>query len=146
MKSKKVFILVLALGILALVGAYWTGRANAQAVSSPTTIVDKLVERFSLNKDEVTGVFDEIHQEHQQQRQAYMESKLDEAVEDGVITAEQKQALSNKHREMQEKRNQEREEMQRWMEESGIDFGKLAPYKVGYGGRGFGGGPKLGGF
>ena len=49
-----------------------------------------------------------------------MEARLDRAVNDGVITANQKQALLNKHAEMQGKRNQMREEMQKWMEEKTI--------------------------
>jgi hypothetical protein len=87
----------------------------------------------------VSDVFDEVRQEHQQQRQADMEAKLDEAVSDGVITAEQKEALLEKQAEWQEKNRQMMEERQKWMEESDIDFEKLAPYRVGFGGKGFAG-------
>lgn len=124
-----------------LVGAFWAGKTTAQAIGSKQTLVDKLAERFNLNKDEVTGVFNELQEERQQQRQADMESKLDEAVNDGVITAEQKQVLLDKYAEMQkiqEQLNQKRKEMQQWMENSGIDFEKLAPYRIGFGGPGFG--------
>lgn len=145
-KISKLIIPAVALGALMFVGYLWTGKTTAQAIGPNQSVVDKLVERFGLNKDEVTGVFDEMHQERQQERQAYMESRLDQAVKDEVITADQKQALLNKHKEMQEKQKQLREEMQKWMEESGIDFEKLAPYRVGFGGPGFGRGHKFGGF
>jgi polyhydroxyalkanoate synthesis regulator phasin len=142
MKSKKIVIPALVLGGLMLIGLLWTGRAAAQAVVTNQPLVDKLVERFNLGKDEVAGVFDEIQQEHQQQRRAMMNSRLDEAVNDGVITADQKQAFLDKQVEMEERHRQEREEMRQWMEESGIDFEKLAPYRVGdgpgFGGRDFG--------
>ena len=129
----------LALVVLMLVGAFWAGKTTAQAVTSKQTVVDKLVERFNLNKDEVTGVFEEMRQEREQERLAYMEQRLDEAVKDGVITAEQKQALLDKEAEWQEKERELMEERRKWMDQSGIDFEKLAPYRVGFGGPGFGG-------
>ena len=90
---------------------------------------------------EAVDVFDEKHQERQQERQTQMEANLDEAVGDGVITAEQQQTLLDKRAEMQQERAQKREEMKTWREESGIDFEALAPYHAGYGGKGFGPGP-----
>jgi polyhydroxyalkanoate synthesis regulator phasin len=138
MQNKKIVIPALALGVLMLVGAFWVGKTTARAATSKQSVVDRLVERFNLNKDEVTGVFDEMQQERQQERQAQMESRLDEAVKDGVITTEQKQALLQKQVEWQERQREMMEERQKWMEESGIDFEKLAPYRVGFGGKGFG--------
>ena len=138
MKGKKIIISALALGVLMLLAVFWTGKTTAQAVVPNQSVVDKIVERFNLNKDEITGVFDEVHQERQQKMQAYMETRLDEVVKDGVITAEQKETFLKKQAEWQEKQRQLKEEMQKWMEESGIDFEKLAPYRVGCGGRGFG--------
>jgi polyhydroxyalkanoate synthesis regulator phasin len=129
---------ILALGGLMLVGAFWVVRTTVQAVGPNLSVVDRIVERFNLNKDEVTGVFEEMRQERQQQKQAYMEQRLNEAVEDGVITTEQKQAFLQKQVEWQERQRELMEERQKWMEESGIDFEKLAPYKVGFGGKGFG--------
>lgn len=136
-------ILIVGLILVGLAGVV----TGADAFNQP--VVDKLVERFNLNEDEVAGVFDEARQERrqemQEQRQEHMEERLDEAVGDGVITADQKQALLNKRAEMQEKREQLREEMRTWMDENGFDCETLAPYCVGYGGRGFGPG-KVRGF
>lgn len=153
MKNEKVkiknlvVISAIVLGGLVLAGTLWAGKTTAQAISPNQSVVGKLVERFNLNKDEVTGVFDEVWEERQQKMQAYMESRLDEAVKDGVITAEQKEAFLKKQAEWQEKQRQLREEMRKWMEESGIDFEKLAPYRIGFGGpRGFGKGGHFGGF
>lgn len=134
------FIPVLALGVLTVGSILMTGRVMAETTSSTKqSFIDRLIQRFNLNKDEVTGVFDEMQQERQQERKAYMEGRFDEAVKDGVITADQKQALLNKHAEMQQKQTQLREEMKTWMEQSGIDFEKLAAYRVGFGGPGFAG-------
>lgn len=134
------------LGILMLAGILWTGKAmTVRAVESNQSIVDRLVVRFNLNQDEVKGVFNEEQQERQQKMQAEKESRLDEAVKDGAITAEQKEALLKKEAEWQEKNKQLMEERQKWMEESGIDFEKLASYRVGFGGPGgMRGGPGFG--
>ena len=131
-------ILVVGLALIGLVGVV----TGADAFNQP--VVDKLVEKFDLNEDEVVGVFDEIHQERLQQKQEQMEAGLDEAVAAGVITSDQKQALLDKQAEMQQEREQQREEMRQWREESGIDFEALAPYKGGCGGRGFGPGERHG--
>ena len=142
-------ILIVGLALIGLVGTGWvfTERVlatEADAFNQP--VVDKLVERFDLNEEEVVGVFDEMHQERQQERQAQMEAGLDDAVAAGVITSDQKQALLDKQAEMQEKHEQLREEMKTWRDESGIDFEALAPYHVGCGGRGFGKMHGFGGF
>ena len=97
------------------------------------------MDKVGLKEEEVTGVFNEMHQERQQKMQAQIESRLNEAVENGVITAEQKEALFKKQAEWQEKQRQMMEEKRKWVEESGIDFEKLAPYWGGFGKRGFGG-------
>jgi len=140
MKNKTLAIAAITLGALTLAGILGIRRVSAQTNNTP--VVDKLVERFNLNKDEVTGVFDEVRQEVRQERQAQrraqMEARLDEAVGDGAITAEQKQALLDKQAEMQEKHQQLREKGRQWREQSGIDFEALAPYHAGCGGRGSG--------
>jgi molecular chaperone GrpE (heat shock protein) len=147
MKAKLFFLSALALGTLILLGSVRTGKMSAQAANAPQSIVNKLVERFNLNKDEVTGVFDEEQKERQEKMQAEREERLNRAVTDGVITAEQKEALLKKQAEWQEKEKQLKEEMQNWREQSGIDFKKLAPYGIGFGGGpGFGKGHPHGGF
>lgn len=139
-------VLAIALTALLLAGVYGVSKVDADEANDLPPVAEKLVERFNLNEDEVAGVFDEVRQERLQQRQEQIAARLDEAVEDGVITAEQKQALLDKQAEMQEKHEQLREEMKAWMESSGIDFEALAPYKGGCGGRGFGKMRGFGGF
>lgn len=152
---KKILIIGLTLIGLAGVGWIFADRALAINASKPNQpVVDKLVEKFDLNADEVEGVFDEARQERRQQmeeqRRAEMEERLDEAVSDGVITAEQKQALLDKQTEMQQKQQQLQDDWRQWREQSGIDFEAIAPYRIGgCGGKGigFGGhGHPFGGF
>ena len=111
-------ILIVGLALIGLLGVGWVFANNALAT------------------EDTAGTFDNMRQERLQYRQEQMEAGLDEAVGDGVITAEQKQTLLNKRAEMQERREQLREEMRAWMDENGFDCEALAPYRAGYGGRG----------
>jgi len=105
-------------------------KADETATFSP--LVEKLIEKFNLNKDEVNNVVNEVKSERQQQMLKFQEERLNQAVADGVITNSQKQALLDKFTQRQNKRQQEREEIQNWFKTQGIDQTKLAPY-LGFG-------------
>lgn len=146
--NKKILIPTIA---LIAVGGLLYGAGNASAYfgwknGEYHPIVQELVENFNLNEDDVKTFFDEQRQERQQQMLQEREDRLDQAVEEGVITAEQKLALKEKWQEIwqerQNEREQHREEMQAWFEEQGIDPEALRQYggfghKMGmHGGRG----------
>lgn len=143
-RNKKIAALTAA-GLI--VGFLGVGHALAQtSTTSPTqTLAEKLAAKFNLNKDDVntflTQTQEERRQEMQTKRQEEMSTKLDQAVKDGVITADQKQKILDKQAEMQKQREQHRTEMEKWASDNGIDFSKLSGYGIGgFGGRGFGGG------
>ena len=102
------------------------------------TLIQKIIDKFSLNSGEVEKVMKEEQTERQTEMKVRREARLEEAVKAGVITAEQKAALLNKETEWQERRQQQMGERQQWLEQSGIDLEKLAPYG-GFGGPGIGG-------
>ncbi len=140
MKARYIVAPVVA---LALVGLGWAGLNYAKADDNNTnssTLVDKIVEKFNLNKDEVESVVGELHTQRQQERQAMQDSKLDTAVSDGVITEGQKKELiekRNSFREQQEQvRQAHRDEMSKWMSDNGIDSTKLQSYMGGGNGKG----------
>lgn len=74
-----------------------------------------LASRFNLNVDEVTAFLDEQHAQHKQELFEDMEDRLtdrlDQAVADGKLTAEQKASILAKH-----------EEMKTWADAQGIDM------------------------
>lgn len=143
---------VIALGLCAAVAV------NAQFRSgdgSASPLVQKLVERFNLNAEEVQEVFEEAREEMRQETQARFEERIgDEANRIGLdsLTDEQKEALSAKREELRErveafknlsaeerqtKMEELRGELEAWAEENGIDSEML----FGFGfGRGFKGG------
>lgn len=110
---------------------------TVSADQAGNTLVDRLVERFNLNKDDVQVVVDEFRQERHAEREAKMGEHLTQAVENGKITEEQKALILQKHEEnqaffdslkdmsedeRQAAMEQHREEMQTWAEENGIDM------------------------
>jgi hypothetical protein len=131
---KKLTILTLGLAALIGVGTLGVKAVSAQDSDYPP-FIEGLSERFGLNQDEVKTFFDEQMEVRHDQMMEAKEDRLGQAVEDGVITEEQKEALLNKWEEMRQEREQERQEMQAWFEENGIDPEALRNY-WGFGPRG----------
>lgn len=159
MNKKKIAIAIVALTILTLAGTIGVGKILAEDVNNYPPIISKLVERFGLNEDEVKSVFDEARQEHQAQMQVKFEEKLNQAVNDGKISQEQKNKILAKHEEMcqnkenwqslskEEKREKARElkeEIKNWAEAEGINLKDVLGFGIRFGRRHFGRGFGLG--
>ena len=132
--KKKLLIALAALGILFAAGM----TVKAQETNFHSDLVRKIAEKFKLQESEVTAVFDEFHQEKMVEHQKVMEEKLEQAVKDGKITEEQKQAILKKQEEMkanhlnreelknltpeqrQEKMQAHKQEMEAWAAENGL--------------------------
>lgn len=146
-----------ALTLFIVLGTGGQVQAQERGQGGPESLIQKLVERFGLNQDDVQAFFDEIRQEKQTEMQAKREEKLNEAVANRDITEEQKNLITAKQEEMRtemeslrdqdltqeqrkELREQHRTEMQTWAEENGINLESLRPE----GGRGMRGGEGAG--
>lgn len=129
------------LGLATLVGA---GVLGVSAVSADDNsyppFIQGLAERFGLNQDEVETFFNEQMQLRHHQMMQSKENGLSKAVEDGVITEEQKQKLVIRWEEMRAQREQRMEENRVWLEENGINPEALQTY-IGFGHRGLNHGP-----
>lgn len=151
----KKLIPVLA-GFLIILGLAGTSRVSAgsQDYSFPP-IIQKIVDKFGLNKEEVQSLLEESQKEHQEQMQTRLEEQLSQAVSDGKITEEQKTALLAKHQELQEERQanrvgpqnttpeemrsafeQKKAELETWASENNIDPEILPSLGLGFGDRG----------
>jgi len=140
--------ITLALAATVLIGAVGYGATVAFAQSkegSTHPMIQAFAQRFGLNEDEVKEVFDEVHADQFALIRESKEEGLNQAVEDGVITEEQKQALLDKFEEKKEHKGDHKVEMQTWFEEQGIDPEALREY-WGYGHKGFGHYSKFGRF
>lgn len=98
---------VASLGIASVVGV---GTVAAQE-SSGTSLAEKIATKFSLNKDDVQQVIDEEHQARHADMQKRAEVRLQEAVDDGKLTSDQKDKILAKMKEMEASREVKREEM-----------------------------------
>ena len=145
--SRKLMI-TLALVGTTLVGVGMAGRVMAQEANYYPPVISTLAERFGLSEDEVKDAFDEIRAENQAMMQTRHEERLQEAVNAGVITEEQKQLILDKQEEMraqnQERRQEHQAEMEAWASENGIDLTAMHEYMGGPRGMGQGMGEGIG--
>lgn len=151
MNKQKIAIGAIA-AVTAITGVYGIQRASAAETTTEfPPMIQKMVEKFNLNKTEVKTIVDQERTERQAEREADLTKKIDELVSSGEITADQKKTILAKHEEMQTKREavrgltgeerhtkmQElRTEMQNFLKEQGINESLLRPE----GGRRMGGG------
>jgi polyhydroxyalkanoate synthesis regulator phasin len=99
---KKLIIAVSAIAAAGIIGASTLGIASAATSNnSGQSIVDKIAQKFNLNKTDVQKVFDENRQEHQAARQQKQADKIAQAVKDGKITQAQADQLTAKLTELQ---------------------------------------------
>ena len=143
-----------SLGIASVVGV---GTVAAQE-SGSTSLADRIATQFNLNKDEVQKVIDEDRDARHAEMQQRAEERLQEAVDAGKLTAEQKDKIVAKMQELHEKREAQRdefqsmtrderraaiqaqrEELEQWAQDNNIPVQYLM-----FGGRGHGG-PGMGG-
>lgn len=101
----------LAVGLATVAGA---GVVSAQSTTSTgsTSIVDKIAQKFNLNKADVQKVFDEDRATHEAERKAELKTKLDQLVKDGKLTADQENKLIAKLNERDAARDANRTAMQ----------------------------------
>lgn len=126
---------MLVIGIL-LGGAavYTTNQASAHYGQNKGKMADELASKLNVTTDQVQTAMDQVRDEHQAARQKESETKLDQAVKDGVLTADQKQKLLDKRTQLKAERAQRQKEMEQWYKDNGVDATKLGAY-LGRGGQ-----------
>ncbi len=144
------------------------GLIGAQAVSAESgattstdpmsSLVDKLVSKFNLNKTDVQKIFDESRTEMEAKREEEQSARLQKLADAGTITAEQKTKIEAKLKELKAsrepnkdstkdltdnerktKRESERTTLEAWAKQNGIDLTKIGGVMMGQGHRGPGG-------
>ena len=113
-------------------GSLLSGSVASADSASGDSLIDKIATKFSINRDEVEAVFEEEQTERQAERAADFSENLQERVDSGDITAEQKTLIEAKFAEIQATRDTERDSLEQWAEDNGIDM------KYVMGGRGHG--------
>jgi len=99
-KNKTIAILVVSgslVGVLGIAGVFGIGRVLAEdSLDGYPKIIQNLAEKFGLNPDEVAQVFEDTRDER-------IDEHLDQLVENGEITSEQKDLIITKMEEVQAK-------------------------------------------
>lgn len=144
--NKKLAIFFPIFAAVIISGALWsTNQVNAQT-SDPILIIDRIAQRFNLDRSDVQQVFDEAREEHQNMMQERFLEALEKAVSEGKITSDQKEALLEKHNEIMANREafveemrdmtpQERrlamrnhgEDLREWAQSQGINLDEIMP-------------------
>lgn len=98
---------LLVFGVLGVLGIKLSQGVLAEETSNYPPLIQKMIEHFNLDTDEVNKVMAEQEverethrQEREAQRQVKLEDKLSQAVTDGLITQEQKAKILAKMTEM----------------------------------------------
>jgi polyhydroxyalkanoate synthesis regulator phasin len=138
MRNKPV-LLALTAGVIGLAGAGATAwAATTDNTNKYPVIVDKLAEKFNLNRDEVKKVFDEQKKLKHEQRQQKIENYLGKKVKDGTITQGQKDKILAKLKELRQQLKENKherranhqkihDELKQWAANNGINLNLLLP-------------------
>lgn len=138
--------LLLVLGAITIIGVVVLGSSQAFAQESTTqnpvsSLVQKIADKFGLNKDDVQAVFSEHKNGVNANHSVRQEDRLSKLVSEGKITEAQKTLIINKQKELTEKRaankdslkdlskeeirskmEAERAELEKWATDNGIDI------------------------
>lgn len=129
--KKKVLLSILAAGTVI---AAATMSVNSVRADDETyrPLVQRIAEKFNLDESEVEAVFVAVRDERMQEMHDRHQERLQDAVNDGVITEDQMNAILAKeeelHQERIENRGENREAMEAWFTENGIDHDALRTY------------------
>lgn len=153
--NKKIILAAIAVTVLGA-GALTARSVSAQSASTDqdpmSSLVEKIANKFGLQESDVQAVFDEQRREHEAQHKAAFETQLSQYVTEGKITEAQKQAIIARHAEMLSNRqsmmekfesmtdeerkaamDSERQALEAWAKENGIDMQYLLQRPSGFG-------------
>lgn len=143
MKKKNFLLGLAALSVFAGGLILPSTLVHAEESGNYPPIIEKLAQRFGLDREEVKSVFEEERTMREQERSERMEERLDTLVNDGVITEEQRQMLLQKldllrtkmsgasdfsHEERHAAMKQAHDELKSWLEDQGLE--DILPLKM----------------
>jgi hypothetical protein len=130
-KVKKSLVIAAAAATIGLAGVGGASAVFAQNQAGSDTLIDKIAQKFNLNKDDVKSVFEEERSVRLVERQAAITEKLDQAVKDGEITTAQETLIENKLKEIQTSHESQRQALETWAKQNNIDTQYIAIGKMG---------------
>lgn len=108
----KVIVPVLALATAGILVFGMPAQANAQSPGEEIqSLVQMIASKFGLKTADVQSVVDQHRQQMQAKHETNYEARLTQLVKDGKITEAQKQLILTKHKELETKREENRNKM-----------------------------------
>lgn len=141
MKNKSIYALTLA-AALTLGAATVTPTYAHEGDNYFQSFIERLSERFGLSQSDVESFISEERETRRQEREQEHQEHLNNLVETGVLTQDQKESLEAMHDQMHENRegwqellrddrmnlkHQHREQMRQWAENEGVDLELIRP-------------------
>ena len=121
MNKKKLAIAAVVTSVgVATLGGY--SAASAASQNNSGNLVDRLASKFNLNKNEVKAVFDEERTARQAEMEQRQAERLQKLVDEGKLTADQKNKIESKLKEVKSARETERTELENWANSNNIDM------------------------
>lgn len=115
-KSLAIASAITSIGLASIASVGLVGAAQS-TTSGSNTLVDKIAQKFNLNKDDVQKVFDEDRQTHEAEHGQKQADRIAQAVKDGKLTQEQADKITAKLKELKAQREAERDSMKDKTEE-----------------------------
>ncbi len=100
MALKKTLMIAGAVTSIGIAGATAGMHMVSAESNGGDTLVDKIAQKFSLNKNDVQAVFDQQKGEMKAEHKAKMEARLSQAVSEGKLTEDQKAKIIAKFEEL----------------------------------------------
>jgi hypothetical protein len=155
---KTVKLAALSGAVLITLGGAGAVLAATSATSSES-LASRIATKIGFPQEDVQKVLDAQREVRHEDMQTRMSERLDTLVSEGKITAEQKQLILDKQKELQAehdanheelksltteerraKMEERRAELEQWAKDNGIDISYLRPFGKGMGGHGHRGG------
>lgn len=136
--KKKVLLTYSALAVIVAIGiTAGASYASAKYGEGRDNLSTELSSKLGIEQSKVDQALKEIREVHQKEKLDQKKASLDEAVSQGIITNEQKEALLQRIEQNQQSAEKNRGELRQWAQDNGIDMDKLKD--LGFGnGRGHG--------
>lgn len=146
---KKRLLVGASAAIIGITSVAGLGMASAETNSNgQTSLIDKIAQKFNLNKDEVKAVFEADRSERHAEMEAKAKEHLTQAVKDGKLTQEQADKITAKRAEMKAFRESlegktdeerktameaNREELKKWAADNDIPMKYVHGPHIGHG-------------
>ena len=144
--NKKTILSIAALTLALSSGFMGINKVYADETTEKfRPMVQRIAERFGLDQTEIETFMIEQRETRREERGQGMETRINQAAENGQLTEEQKNSLLAKMGEICDGTREQKGKLREWAEENEINLRELnvGPFGLGTGSGGIGRSPKI---